>query len=276
MRFSLCEATGSYGTSSYRWLYNHIISPLFLIFLFFFIVLGIYQEYISSVQTNIILFIYKPNMHSIMIISFVLIASFHLAFANNSLLDLFGRIDSETPPFDTVIKTAKYEVRRYRPQLWAQVDYTVDASTDFGDKLSIGYMPLFQYITGKNEQQKQIPITAPVIMQQLTSDSSHRRMALIMPASQFSTLDQLPKPTNANVTLVAVNEPLVFACIKFNMVLTSKRVIEREAELREATNSDRIELVSEQESVRVGGYNPPWTLPWFRTNEVCIPLVNQA
>jgi hypothetical protein len=211
-----------------------------------------------------------------MIISFALIASFHLAFAN-PISDLFGAINSETPPYDIVVKGAKYEVRRYHTQLWAQTDYTVDASTDFGDKTSIGFQPLFQYITGQNERQQKIPMTAPVIMQQLGSDSGNRRMAFIMPASQFSTLDQLPKPSNSsNIHLVAVNEPLVFACIKFNMGLTSKRVAAREAELLTATKADNIELVNERESVRVGGYNPPWTLPWFRTNDVCIPLINQA
>jgi hypothetical protein len=214
-------------------------------------------------------------MHSITIIFFALVASFHLALSN-PLTNIFGAISSETPPFDVVTKGGKYEVRRYQPQLWAQFDYNVDASIAFGDQTSIGFEPLFQYITGKNEKQQKIPMTAPVIMEQLASGSGRQRMAFIMPASQFSTLDQLPKPTNTSVKLVAVNEPLVLACIKFNMGLTSKRVAEREAELREATRADRIELINEREQVRVAVYNPPWTLPWFRTNEVCIPLANQA
>ncbi|CAF0863419.1 unnamed protein product [Rotaria sordida] len=215
-------------------------------------------------------------MHSmIIVISFLAIASFHLALAN-PLSQLFGTINSETPPFDIVSKGSKYEVRRYRSQLWAQVDYTVEASTDFGDKLSIGFRPLFQYITGKNEKKQKIPMTIPVIMQQLDSDSGRRRMAFIMPASQFSTLDQLPKPIDTNVKLVAINDPLLLACIKFNMNLTSKRVTARETELRKATEVDHIQLINEQASIRVGGYNPPWTLPWFRTNDLCIPLVNQA
>jgi hypothetical protein len=214
-------------------------------------------------------------MHSITIVLFALIASFHLSWAN-PLSHLFGSLNSEIPPYDIVTKGAKYEVRRYHAQLWAQDDYTVDASTDFGDKTSIGFQPLFQYITGKNERQQKIPMTAPVIMQQLAAGPGQRRMAFIMPASQFTSLDQLPNPTNSNVKLVAVNQPLKFACITFNMGLTSKRVATREAELREATKGDNIELSNEPESVRVGGYNPPWTLPWFRTNDICIPLVNQA
>ncbi|UJR35446.1 hypothetical protein I4U23_028202 [Adineta vaga] len=214
-------------------------------------------------------------MYSITILSIFFVINFYLALAN-PLTHLFGSINSETPPFDVVSKGAKYEVRRYQSELWAQVDYTVDASTDFGDKVSIGFQPLFQYITGKNEKQQKIPMTAPVVMQQLNADSTRRRMAFIMPASQFTQLDQLPKPTDSNVKLVAVNEPLVLACITFNMGITSKRVNVREEELRQATTTDNISLVTGRENIRVGGYNPPWTLPWFRKNELCIPLVNQA
>jgi hypothetical protein len=101
-------------------------------------------------------------------------------------------------------------------------------------------------------------------------------MAFIMPASEFSTLDQLPKPTDPTVQLVAVDQPLLLACIKFDMELTTKRVTAEEAELRQATKKDNIDLVDEREYVRVEDYNPPGTLPWLRRNDLCIPLVKQA
>ena len=214
-------------------------------------------------------------MYSSTLVVLALIAGFQAALAN-PLSGLFGGVTSETPPFSIVSKGEKYEIRRYQSQLWAQVEYTVDPTTDFGDKTSSGFQPLFQYITGKNQREQKIPMTAPVIMQQSAPVSGQRRMAFIMPASQFTRLDQLPQPTDPNVKLVAVNAPLVLACSSFNMGLTSKRVAAREAELREATRTDRIELVSGFDTVRIGGYNPPWTLPWFRTNDVCIPLTNQA
>ncbi|CAF3448107.1 unnamed protein product [Rotaria socialis] len=206
---------------------------------------------------------------------FLLIASFQLAFSN-PLSQVFGALNIETPSYDIVMKGANYEVRRYHSQLWAQIDFTVDPSTDFGNKMSIGFQPLFQYITGKNAAGQKIPMTAPVIMQRLDSEYGRRRMSFIMSPSKFSTLDQLPKPINVNVKLVAVTDPVVLACIRFNMGLTSKRVGEREEELRKATATDRIQLVNERALVRVASYNPPWTLPWFRTNDICIPLVNQA
>ncbi len=214
-------------------------------------------------------------MQSIMILSFVLIASFHLALAN-PLSSLVGTIEIETPPYDIVSKGDNYEVRRYHPQLWVQVDFVVDPATDFNDKESLGFEPIFQYISGANERKQKIPMTAPVVMEQFAGDSGHRRMAFIMPASEFSTLDQLPKPTDPTVQLVAVDQPLLLACIKFDMELTTKRVTAEEAELRQATKKDNIDLVDERESVRVEDYNTPWTLPWLRRNDLCIPLVKQA
>lgn len=194
----------------------------------------------------------------------------------NPVTSFFGGVNVETPPFTIVSKGDNYEVRRYEPQLWAQVEYTVDPSTDFGDGSYVGFRPLFEYITGKNARKQKIPMTAPVVMQRLSMTTGKRRMAFIMPASLFKQLDQLPEPTNNNVQLVEVNQPLVLACKTFNMGINNKRLAEKEAELREKTATDLINLVTDVESIRVGGYNPPWTLPWFRTNELCIPLENQA
>lgn len=208
-------------------------------------------------------------------LSLLSMVSFHLALAN-PLSSLFGVIDVETPPYDVVKENTKYQVRRYRPELWAKVEYIADPSVEFNKVASIGFRSLFRYISGNNDQKKKIPMTAPVIIQQLDSLYGHRRMSFIMPASQFTSLDQLPKPNDSNVKLVAVNDPLVLACIKFNMGMTNKRIAEKELELRTAAEADSTQLVAEQEFVRVAGYNPPWTLPWFRTNEICIPLANQA
>lgn len=209
----------------------------------------------------------------------IAILTFSVAWSGitaNPLSSLFGAIDVETPPFTVVSKGDKYEIRRYEPQLWAQVEYSVDPSADFGDQTSKGFRPLYEYIAGKNSRQEKIPMTAPVVMQRLSASTGQRRMAFIMPASLFKRLDQLPEPTNSNVQLVRVDQPLLLACTTFNMAINNQRLAEKEAELREKTNNDRVELVNGVELMRVGGYNPPWTLPWFRKNELCIPLVNQA
>lgn len=188
----------------------------------------------------------------------------------------FGPINSETPPFTVISRGADYEVRRYQPQLWAQVDYTIDPSIDPNRQSSLGFQYLFQYITGNNDRAQKIPMTAPVVNQQLSGGANQRRMAFIMPGSLFSRLDALPKPNDPKVQLVAVNEPLVFACITFNMNLNQDLIATKEAELRRAVAADKIAVVQEPEAVRVEAYNAPYVPPEIRTNDICIPLVNQA
>ena len=209
-------------------------------------------------------------------ISIILLLIISLATAlSNPLPSGFGPINSEMPPFTVISKGFNYEIRRYQPQLWAQVDYKIDSSIDPNQQTSLGFQYLFQYITGKNDRDEKIPMTAPVINQQLPSGPEQRRMAFIMPASLFSSLDLLPKPTDSNVKLVAVNDPLIFACITFNMNLNKDLIASRESELRQAMATNNIGLAKEPESVRVEAYNPPFTPPVLRTNDICIPLINQ-
>ena len=213
-------------------------------------------------------------MHSTTVFLVAAMAVFHAASAN-PFTALFGAIDNEVAPYGNVIKYSKFETRRYLPQLWAQVDYAVNSTEDFSEKSSAGFMPLFQYISGKNEKQQKIPMTAPVYMQRIANPPGQFRMAFVMPSSLFTKLEQMPKPTDSTVKIVAVTEPLTFSCITFNMGLNGKRAAEKEAELREAAAAAGTTLATGVDSVRIAGYNPPWTLPWFRTNEVCIPLAKQ-
>lgn len=211
-------------------------------------------------------------MLSIIIVTCIL--NFH-AISSSPVPKMYGAVTSEMPSYSIVALGPNYEIRRYGPQLWAQVDYTVDPNSDFSEKTSTGFQYLFQYITGSNERQEKIPMTAPVIMQQLDASTGRRRMAFIMPASLYSTRSQLPTPKDGNVKLVAVDQPAVFACTRFNMNITDKLLQATEAELRQAAALNDIVLLDGPESVRVGGYNPPGTLPVYRTNDICIPLANQ-
>lgn len=211
-------------------------------------------------------------MYSTAITFLALCASFHIA-SMNPLTDLFGSIKVETPPYTIVKKTDKYEIRRYQSQLWAETDYMTSPKADFDDSTWIGFQPLFRYISGRNTRNLKIPMTAPVIMQRLNAETGQRRMAFIMPASAFTKLDDLPQPSDSSVRITSVHSPLVLACTTFNMGINNKRVAAKEAELREATSKDGINLSQDGDKVRVAGYNPPWTLPWMRTNEICIPVL---
>jgi len=68
---------------------------------------------------------------------------------------------------------------------------------------------------------------------------------------------------------------LDMACITYNMSMPTERNAAKEKELREAAHRDGIELSTNRNDVLYFGYNPPYTIPHFRTNEICIPIINK-
>jgi hypothetical protein len=184
--------------------------------------------------------------------------------------------NAERPPYTVLSKTSVYEIRQYDKQLWAQVEYNLPKSTDFDAGGSLGFWPLFQFITGSNNRKQQIPMTAPVVSQLLASSDQAtqiRRMAFIMPHSIFRTLDSVPTPTNPEVKLAAVDDVKPFACITFNMAMTNAKIQEKEAALRQAAATDGVKLVTDPEQIRYQGYDSPMVPLEQRTNDVCIPVL---
>ena len=180
------------------------------------------------------------------------------------------------PPYEVLEKKNGYEIRRYEKQCLAQVTYEVPKTTDFGSKSGTGFYPLLKYITGNNDEKTKISMTAPVIMQESDNDqSTTRTMSFIMSPSKFQSLSELPSAKDNNVRLVEESNGQKVACITFNMSVSSERKAAKENELRQACERDGIRLSTNPSDVRYFGYNAPFTIPYFRRNELCIPLSEQ-
>ena len=189
---------------------------------------------------------------------------------------MFGGISSEMPPYELLEKKDGYEVRRYQKQYWAQLDYDVPKETDFGSKASEGFWPLFQYISGQNSEQMKISMTAPVVMKQVDEgDRTKRSMSFLMSPSKFHSLEELPQANNQRIQIVEEKNDDDFACITFNMTMTKERNAQKEEELRQAARRDGIRLSTNPADVRYFGYNAPFTIPYFRRNEIAIPIVRE-
>jgi len=189
---------------------------------------------------------------------------------------MFGGISVETPPYDVIAKKDGYEIRRYHKQFLAQNTYTVPTNTDFSSKGGTGFFPLFKFISGNNNKQTKISMTAPVIMQETEIDGGVKRtMSFIMSPSTFTSSDQVPRANDENIQIVEQSNSRDMACITFNMSMSTEKNAEKEKELREATHRDGIQLSSNRNDVLYFGYNPPYTIPYFRKNEICIPIINQ-
>jgi hypothetical protein len=189
---------------------------------------------------------------------------------------MFGGISVETPPYDVIAKKDGYEIRRYHKQFLAQNTYKVPTNTDFSSKAGTGFYPLFQFISGNNNTNTKISMTAPVIMQETEVDGGVKRtMSFIMSPSKFASSDQVPKANDENIQIVEQSNSRDMACITFNMSMTTEKNAAKERELREAAARDGIQLSTNRNDVLYFGYNPPYTIPYFRRNEICIPIINQ-
>ena len=127
------------------------------------------------------------------------------------------------------------------------------------------FRKLFDYISGNNEVTKDIPMTAPVFMEQ-ESDSSES-MSFVLP-KDFE-LETAPAPKDPSVRLEELLDFTV-AAITFSGSLEQDS-INTHKHILEQWIADK--GLKQQGTVIAAGYNPPYTLPVFRRNEVLIPIM---
>ena len=82
------------------------------------------------------------------------------------------------------------------------------------------------------------------------------------------SLKNVPEPTDSRVRVVIVPKQN-FAVLRFSGVADEELVSDKSAELLELLKNGVWEISG---SPSVFGYDPPWTLPLFRRNEVVLPV----
>jgi hypothetical protein len=180
----------------------------------------------------------------------------------------------ETPAYTIIDKHDGYEVREYAPQIRAEV--TLEG--EYGGTLNAGFRQLADYIFGNNtgkapismtapvlaEKSEKIAMTAPVLSEKGAAQS--RTISFVMPKKY--TIESLPKPNNAKVALREVPAKR-FAVLKFSGYASEKRAAKKTAQLMDALRRDGVKTANEPV---VAQYNPPWTPPFMRRNEIQAPL----
>ncbi len=177
------------------------------------------------------------------------------------------------PPYVALEQLGKMEIRSYGPRLAA--DTIVESTAE--DALDIGFSRLADYIFGNNlPAQKidmtapvahsavQIPMTAPVVQESLRED--RYRVRFFMPNNY--DLDSLPQPNSDNVEIVAVPEQQ-YAVIRYSGNHSMATSTERERELLSALSTTPWKATG---PASAWFYDPPWTIPWLRRNEVAVPI----
>ena len=183
--------------------------------------------------------------------------------------------DVEKPKYQATALTNEIELRSYDPMLVAMVQMSGSRK----DAISEGFRVLADYIFGNNTLEQNISMTAPVEQQagqkismtapvQQQQRSNSWMISFVMP-KQF-TLKTIPKPNNE---MVKINEVPAqrFITIRFSGSNSDDNVRKNESALFNYITQNKINVMGEP---KYAFYNPPWTLPFMRRNEIMIQLLD--
>lgn len=207
---------------------------------------------------------------------------------------VFGKETVAEPAFDVLldraghnVKTA-YELRQYGERFAAEVQYNKD------DQMGEPFRALARYIgvfgTPENEGKHSISMTAPVVMEDNnnnkgtkmamtapvvteSNDEGTKTMKFMLPA-EYNEMSKIPKPTNPDVHIQEI-PPQGGAVHRFSGSLseaTNRQVAAQLAEQLTADGLDRMSVEYVLDHYQYWGYNPPFTLPMFRRNEIWVEL----
>jgi hypothetical protein len=172
------------------------------------------------------------------------------------------RAGYETAPYTVVRTEPPYEIRDY-PAL-PVVSTSMDPAARGRDG---SFGRLFRYIDGGNAPAQNIAMTTPVFM--AGHGQSKGTMSFVLPAEVAST--GAPAPVDDGVQLAALPARRV-AVVRFSGTLDEPRIEAELARLRAWMAAQPLPLESAGEPL-VAGYDPPFTPPPLRRNEVLLPLV---
>ncbi|PON42412.1 SOUL heme-binding protein [Parasponia andersonii] len=192
--------------------------------------------------------------------------------------------DLETVNFRVLSRTDQYEIREVEPYFIAETTMPGKTGFDFNGA-SQSFNVLAEYLFGKNTKREQMEMTTPVITRKAQSnvekmemttpvitkrveDQDKWQMSFVLP-SKYGT--DLPLPNNPSVKIKEVPRKIV-AVVAFSGFVTDEEVKGREFKLREALKNDRRFQVKKGASVEVAQYNPPFTLPFQRRNEIALEV----
>jgi len=187
---------------------------------------------------------------------------------------VLGNRSAPEPPYTVLQSDGEYEVRRYEPMIVAETvlngDYRSTSGKAFG-KLS-------SYIFGSNRLNTEIGMTSPVLQERtgekigMTAPVIQEKegdawaMSFVLPPEY--TLENAPEPLDADVLLREIPGARV-AVIRFSGLHAEKNIEKHAGRLLLWLNRQGYRAVS---SPRAASYDPPWTIPFLRRNEVMITI----
>lgn len=159
----------------------------------------------------------------------------------------------ESAPYKVVRADGKFELRDYPALTLAE---TPMAGGDNGS-----FMRLFRFIGGNNQPAQKISMTTPVFM---SGSGTNATMAFVMPAKFLAT--EVPRPTDEKVRVCKLAAGR-FAVLRFSGGRTKVREQQVLEQLQKWMQAQGLKELS---SPIYGYFDPPWTPPFLRRDEVMI------
>lgn len=205
-------------------------------------------------------------MKIVIVLLFVIIILV-LAFMGNIISNV------EQPKYKVLRTKGNIEVREYEPMIVAEVE----VSGERKEAIRQGFRILADFIFGNNVSNKRMEMTAPVTNQlsekmAMTAPVMQEKymekwkVRFVMPAKY--SLETLPKPNSNEVTLITVPARR-FAVIRFSGLADDVNIKQHTQELEAYIFAENIKTIGKPV---LAFYNPPWTVPFLRRNEVMIEI----
>jgi hypothetical protein len=201
---------------------------------------------------------------------------------------LYQRYTTETVPYTVVARLDDVELRRYPSAV--RVETVADSE-------NAAFGRLFRYISGANETDTDVSMTAPVEVSRQDPASPRaspvpaapgrrvpgRRVPMTTPVETVQTdgevrmvfylpadfdVETAPEPTDETVELVAVPERTL-AVRRFSGRATDERVDSETDDLLATLDRSGVDTSGDPFFM---GYDAPWTVPFLRRNEVAIEV----
>ena len=179
----------------------------------------------------------------------------------------------EQAKYNVVESSGSIEIRDYAPKIIAQTEVAGERK----EAINQGFRLIADYIFGNNTSAQKVAMTAPVIQQESekiamtapvmqTGNDNNWSVAFVMPGEY--TIETLPKPNNNLVKLIEVPGKR-FGVMRFTGLAGQESLKTNTDKLNAYIKSQNLNSIS---APAYAFYNPPWTLPFMRRNEVMIEI----
>ena len=187
---------------------------------------------------------------------------------------VFGIRTAEEPTYQVLNDYGHIQIRQYPALVVAQTEVIADYKRSSGQ----AFQRLAEYIFGNNKKQQKMAMTAPVIQEQqaetmpMTAPVIQQKsgsvwlMAFVLP--QGYSLSTAPTPVDTAVIIKELPAKKV-AVMQYSGSLCEQGIEEKSKELADWLDKQGYQAIS---PARSAAYDPPWTLPFLRRNEVHIDI----